>query len=950
MRPWAAWRTIETRHYRIHFPNEFERWAVDAANRVESIDSVITGIVGSSAPKPVDVVIHDPYSRSNGYALPFIDRPTTVWWATPPDPRIDIGDYRVWSEMLSVHELAHLAHLSRPTRNPLQRVLWSALPAHVGPVARKSPRWVIEGYATVVEGQITGAGRPNGVWRPALLRQWAIEGRLPTYQQMSGSREFSGGDFAYLSGSAFLEWLLKREGDSSLVSVWRRLSARTSRSFDQAFAGVYGDGPAALYGRHVAELTGGAMRAKAELERVGIHDGELVQRLNWDTGDPAITSDGDHAALTVRERERPSRLVVWRTAGDSIDPARGRRRNAALRRDPEDVADRDFYPPPKRVARTLDAVNGLPYLHPRWFADNRRLLVTRWTPRPDGTTSPDLYIWNTVSDQVLRLTYDERVLQGDPSPDSREAVAMRCHAGHCDIVRVYLTLKSVTSLLEGDPHRSYYRPRFSPDGQRFAASVSDSGHWRIVVADRDGKNPRVLNPEDGANRYDAEWLGADSLIVVSERGGVSNLEVMSVSTGGTRSLTRVTGAAVAPVLNKVDGSIWFLSLHSRGLDVRRLPRASSRADSVVAIDAERFGFAGVRQSPGIVLSSRRVPPSEGYGRGPAHGRWLPGMALSPDGFGGFLTLFRGDLLGRFNTTLTGAYGEPGTWKGASLRASWRYLRPAVEFGFHAFEHEPSRGRNALPGADSSLDTHGYQAVIAMSRERRGDGWRGGVRVGGVGGLIDPDSGKSFTRAFGFADLDFQLRQQGGARGAYERVRLQGAQGATGARASTATSAPFQRMLATVQLGSLGRDVLPMEFTAVLGRVHGSRHPFEEFTLGGAPAPIVDSAIMTQRYDMPMLPTGVGRNRALMAWRVAFPMRLTIYAEGAALATEMGRINRRSDPSSRWHRAIGIESRLSIPPIPVAFAPAAQTRAGIGYSLDAPVNDRARAYVVMRFEP
>jgi hypothetical protein len=949
MRPWAAWRTIETRHYRIHFPNEFERWAVDAANRVESIDSAITRIVGSSAPKPVDVVVHDPYSQSNGYALPFIDHPTTVWWATPPDPRSDIGDYRAWSEMLSVHELTHLAHLTRQTRNPPQRVLWSALPAHVGPVARKSPRWVIEGYATVVEGQITGSGRPNGVWRPALLRQWAIEGRLPTYQQMSGSREFAGGDFAYLSGSAFLEWLLKREGDSSLVSVWRRLSARTSRSFDQAFAGVYGDAPAALYGRHVAELTGDAMRAQAELERVGIRDGELVQRLNWDTGDPAITSDGDHTALTVRERERPSRLVVWRTVGDSVDPARDRRRAAALRRDPEDVADRNFYPPPKRVERTLDAVNGLPYLHPRWFADNRRLMVTRWTSRPDGTTSPDLYIWNTTNGNVLRLTRNEHVLQGDPSPDSREAVAMRCHIGHCDIVRVYLTLKSVTSLLEGNPHRSYYRPRFSPDGQQFAASVSDSGHWRIVVAGRDGKNVRVVSPEDGANRYDAEWLTADSLIVVSERGGVPNLEVMSVSTGGTRSVTRVAGAAVAPVLNKNDGSVWFLSLHSRGLDVRRLPRSAARADSVVAIDAERFGFAGVRQSPGMVLGSRSAQSSQSYGRGPVHGRWLPGMALSADGIGGFVTLFRGDLLGRLNTTLTGAYGEPGAWQGASLRAAWRYARPVVEVGFHAFEHEPSRGRNALPGADS-LDARGYQAVIAVSRERRGDGWRGGVRVGGVGGLIVPDSGKSFTRAFGFADVDVRLRQQSGARGAYERVRLQIAQGTSGALSATAASAPFQRVLATLQLGSLGRDVLPMEFTAVVGRLHGSRHPFEEFTLGGAPASIVDSAIMTQRYDLPMLPTGVVRNRALMAWRVAFPLRFTIYAEGAALATDLGRVSRRSDPSSRWHRAIGIESRLSLPPIPVAFAPAVQTRAGIGYSLDAPVNDRARAYVVMRFEP
>jgi len=934
MRPWAAWRTIHTPHFRFHFPAEFERWARDAAERVESVDSAITAIVGSSTPKPVDVVVHDPFTVSNGYALPLIDRPTTVWWATPPDPRSDIGDYRTWNEMLSAHELTHLAHLTRPTRNPLQRLLWSALPAQVGPVARKAPRWVIEGYATVVEGEITGSGRPNGVWRPAVLRQWALEGRLPTYQQMNGSREFSGGDFAYLSGSAFLEWLLKREGDSSLVAVWRRMSARSSRSFDQAFSGVYGDGPAVLYGRHVAELTSDAMRAKAELERVGIRDGDLVQRLFWDTGDPAISPDGEQTALTVRERERPSRLVVWRTTGDSVDPARERRRAAALRRDSLDVADRNFNPPPKRIRKTLEAVNGLAYLHPRWFADNRRLMVTRWTPRPDGTTSPDLYVWNTETDNVARITNGERVLQADPSPDSREAVAMRCHVGHCDIVRVYLAVKSVTSLLEGDPYRSYYRPRFSPDGQRFSASVSDSGRWRIVVADRDGKNPRVMNPDDGANRYDAEWLDADSLVVVSERGGVPNLEVMSLSTGGTRSLTRVTGAAMAPVLNRDDGSIWFLSLHTRGLDVRRLTRATARADSVTVIDAERFGFAGVRQSPGLVLDTRKVPPSKDYGGGPAHVRWLPGVSLSADGAAGFLTLFRGDLVGRLNTTLTGAYGEPGTWRGASLRTSWRYMRPAIELGFHAFEHDPSRGRDPFSRADS-LDARGYQAVVAFSRDRRGDGWRAGLRLGGVGGTIEPAVLPPQTRAFGFADLDVQLRQQSGATGGYERLRLHFAQGVM--------RAPFQRFMATIQFGSTGADVLPMEYTFTIGRIFGTRHPFEEFSLGGAPASIADSAVMTQRYDMPMVPTGIVHNRALMAWRVAFPMRYTVYAEGAsvALSTDRFRV---------WHRSVGIESRLSVPPIPVAFAPAIKSRVGIGYSLDSPFNDRLRAYVAMRFEP
>ena len=74
MRPWLPWRTLETRHYRFHFLPEHERWTADAAGRVESIDSTLVAMVGSAPPRPVDVVVHDPFTISNGYVLPFLEQ------------------------------------------------------------------------------------------------------------------------------------------------------------------------------------------------------------------------------------------------------------------------------------------------------------------------------------------------------------------------------------------------------------------------------------------------------------------------------------------------------------------------------------------------------------------------------------------------------------------------------------------------------------------------------------------------------------------------------------------------------------------------------------------------------------------------------------------------------------------------------------------------------------
>ena len=128
-----------------------------------------------------------------------------------------------------------------------------------GPIAVNGRRWLWEGYATYVEGRLTGTGRPHGVWRASLLRQLALEGQLPTYGALDATSGYKQGSHAYLVGSAYLEWLAGRYGDSTLVHLWRRMTANTTRSLDVAFAGVYGASPAELYGRFTAELTASAM-------------------------------------------------------------------------------------------------------------------------------------------------------------------------------------------------------------------------------------------------------------------------------------------------------------------------------------------------------------------------------------------------------------------------------------------------------------------------------------------------------------------------------------------------------------------------------------------------------------------------------------------------------------------------------------------------------------------
>jgi len=554
-RPNVGWRTVETKHFRVHYAASAEPWALEVAGRLDAVHDAVARVVGHAPHDIVEVVIDDPNNVSNGSASPLLEAPVMTFWPTPPGPTSAIGSTRGWSEILAVHEFAHIAHLTIPARSPRDRAIVRLLPYTVSPMLWRSPRWAIEGYATYVEGRLTGHGRPHGALRPMVLRQWALEGKLPTYGQLNGSAGFYGGSMAYLTGSAFLEWLVARHGEQSLPNLWRRMTARQRRSFDVAFIGVFGDSPADLYGRFVTEVTGQALAAERQLDSAGLYSGNIVQRLTWNTGEPALSADGQRIATVLRAEAAPPRVVIWPRDSQPQTEKEKKAIDRVFARDTLDVRPVRKYPRPRKPLATLYPRNGRSFDEPRFFADTERVLLVRSMPLADGTLRPDLYEWNYRRGSIRRVTRGAGVRGADPSPDGRRAVATRCRFGVCDLVRVDLASGAVSTIVAGAVGRSHNRPRYSPDGRSVVVGVQERGHWRVAVTDDQGAPLRYIEPGDSADRF-TPGFSADgkSLIVVSERTGTPNLERIDLATFAVQPLTRLTSGAFMPDVSRSDSS------------------------------------------------------------------------------------------------------------------------------------------------------------------------------------------------------------------------------------------------------------------------------------------------------------------------------------------------------------------------------------------------------------
>ncbi len=596
--PSADWRTLSTPHFHVSFPSEFEAFARHAGESLEAAYPRVIASIAGSPPLPIEVVVRDPRGTANGAAIPWLDRPQIVLWAYPPDADSDTGRFSDWIDILSVHELAHVIHLARPGEGPLSLAARFS-PAPLGPLVFRCPRWVYEGYATRLEGELTGSGRPGSAYQEMVLRQLAVEGKLPSYGKLSLTRGWLSGSLAYLVGSAYLGWLDARGGADRLPELWRALEGW--RSFDAAFRSVFGDAPEPLYEKFLGEAKARAQEQAGRLEKDGLVEGELWRRLEGGTASLSVSPDGTRLLARRDSSPRSSSLAVWEVAdGSSIEM------------------------PPRW---TLPRANGYSASDPRWLPDGREILFARRAPDAEGVLIWDLYLWNPSAGTVHRVTRGAGVADADPAPDGRHAVAVRNRFGISSLVTVDLETGTVTPIPASAGSGSeggwlvWSHPRFSPDGREIAVLAHREERWRLVRLPAQGGAAIELALPGEAVAQPAWSPDGTRIWIAADGSGIWNLYEIPVVGGEARARTRVTGGAFSPAPAPDGRSVYFLEFTAKGIDIRRLDLEKSQPVELAPLTLSLTAARGAAFPTAVGLPSVVGSPPGGRGN--------PAFSLSP---------------------------------------------------------------------------------------------------------------------------------------------------------------------------------------------------------------------------------------------------------------------------------------------------------------------------------
>ncbi|WP_232003111.1 hypothetical protein [Pseudoalteromonas piscicida] len=351
----AKWQTIKTENFNVHYPESLQQWAYSAANELEVVRDKVLAQQGRALNERADVIIYDPENAANGFALPSTDKPMMALQATPPQADSVIANNTSWQQLLILHEYIHLVHLSQPSRNQWRQQLrdWHDITDLLDAVL---PRWVSEGYATLLESRLTGRGRLYDNYSESIVRYYAQQGALPTYSALdNGDKSYLSNSMAYLVGVRFLAWLEDNYGAETLDAVWTRVQAVESRSFETAFSGAFGAPASQLYRRFIVEYSYQAMQQELALVPT---QSELWQQFAYAARDIAFSPDGSQFLVVEQNRKHQVTLNIYENKENEEAIEQFNKRNEAiLKADPKDIVDIAPEVFPKKRLAQLDAYN-----------------------------------------------------------------------------------------------------------------------------------------------------------------------------------------------------------------------------------------------------------------------------------------------------------------------------------------------------------------------------------------------------------------------------------------------------------------------------------------------------------------------------------------------------------------------------------------------------------------
>ena len=527
-----VWRTLETEHFRINYPDELAPLSQDIGRMAEAIHAEMAVLLDWEPNYRTEMTIVDHVDSANGWANVYPDNRTTLFMV-PPDGKSNLNDYDDWMRVLISHEYTHVMALDTKSGFP-QAVnyifggLWHP--------NQYMPRWYTEGMAVVDESHFTAGGRERSSTFEMMLRADVLEGRFFPIDTIGGDiATWPGNTLWYLYGSKFMQYLTDKYGHKQFAALGYLIGKRVipyglNSVLEQAVGQNWPD----LYEEWYRNLKTRYEEDMRRLERIGlteVHDLTFGGLLH---DDPRLLPNQKELIYFHSDYKRPGGL--YKLNVQTLEA---------------------------KEILSIQSINGFT-LSP----DGRSLIYGATSSTEFNRSWNDLFEYDLETGEGRRLTEGRRMREPAVSPDGRHIAACAYTPGAAHLEIIDRDSGTTTEPLSRERFDQVFTPVFSPDGKSLAFASWKRGGGRDIHVLHLADNTLVRVTADHAVDASPTWSPDGRFVLFSsDRTGIFNIFAYEPDSDRLFQVTNVKTGAFTPQLTADGRRLFFSHFHAGGYEL-----------------------------------------------------------------------------------------------------------------------------------------------------------------------------------------------------------------------------------------------------------------------------------------------------------------------------------------------------------------------------------------------
>ncbi|MBM3267581.1 MAG: PD40 domain-containing protein [Candidatus Sericytochromatia bacterium] len=582
--PDTRWRTLETAHFRVNFPEGLEVLARRVATFAEDAHGKLTVWFGTVPTARTELTILDDQDTPNGFAFPYPNNQIFITAASPDEEEALSEGYGRYDDALRariVHEYAHV--LQMETTGGLVAAIDTVFGRVMYPNLTQ-PLFLIEGLAVGAETRFGGSSRADAAGYEMVLRAMALEDKLIDVDQTGAFlADMWPHNGAYVFGTFFYKYLESHYGADAPRKIAVVYGSEPWFGIDEAFRKAVGRDLHQVWDEFARHIKERYRRQERQLRERPLTPYSLVTSGGRYHRHPRFLPDG--------------RLVYGEYTGATWSVAKAITPGPGARFDASTAADEIAMSPFGSWSVTADG----------------RFAFFALTTRPDPFHAySEIYRHDFRTRDRVRLTRLQRATDPAVAPDGGEVMAVLGGRGQNDLAVFDAGGTLLRRLTRNEDHEQYSGLQWSPDGSQVALSAWKAG-WRDLYLVDPATGSQTPLWRDAATDINPAWTpDGRYLLFASDRSGVFNLHAVRLADRRVFQVSHVLTGAFEPAVSPDMRTIAFSVYTAAGYEIatmsfqpetwqpaaERLLAARAPDGGFVMVDPATPDIAGVAPATG----------------------------------------------------------------------------------------------------------------------------------------------------------------------------------------------------------------------------------------------------------------------------------------------------------------------------------------------------------------